>query len=564
MIQFLFLFTITPVQSFISQARKTQDLYAGSYILSHLCRTGARWVEHHLKGEILFPEIHNQSIPNRFLAVLTASKEDLLRIGGEVEEVVRQEMRTISDSILNSLSLDKPADFDRQINSYFQIYWTFYPYNEPQYCQCFEQIEKLLGSVKNTKKFEQLSQESGRKCSITGEHNVQFYREKGQAYIPAGAVQVPGSLSLKYLGRKESLGAIAFVKRCADKYFTCPSSQYDKKFPSTAAIALMETENQLKKKRHDDIHISEPHMVFSLRNKQPFDDDCTPEAKVQAQNLLKLLETEKINFSSYYAVMLYDGDNMGKWLSGEYLNSQDGQREFHRSLSSQLGIFALKASREILIEPKGKAVYAGGDDFLGFINITHMLPVLKEMRNSFDRTIDLSCFSDEHLTFSAGVVIAHIKTPLSEVLAWVRKMEHEAKSIDINKNAIGLAVLKHSGEIHKTVLKWRYDERCTVTLLATVVKALQEENISESFIKSMGIEFGRIMDDDQPVIDDKLVKTEVRRLIYRSATSKKNSQWDDAKIDEFCENLYQLYLDGGRLERFLSFLSIARFLAREV
>lgn len=32
----LFLFTISPVQSFIAQARKTQDLYAGSLLLSEL------------------------------------------------------------------------------------------------------------------------------------------------------------------------------------------------------------------------------------------------------------------------------------------------------------------------------------------------------------------------------------------------------------------------------------------------------------------------------------------------------------------------------------------------
>lgn len=36
MSQFLFLFTIGPVRSFIARARKTQDLYAGSFLLSHL------------------------------------------------------------------------------------------------------------------------------------------------------------------------------------------------------------------------------------------------------------------------------------------------------------------------------------------------------------------------------------------------------------------------------------------------------------------------------------------------------------------------------------------------
>ena len=34
----LFLFTISPVQAFIAQARKAQDLYAGSRLLSDLVR----------------------------------------------------------------------------------------------------------------------------------------------------------------------------------------------------------------------------------------------------------------------------------------------------------------------------------------------------------------------------------------------------------------------------------------------------------------------------------------------------------------------------------------------
>ncbi len=34
--QYLFLFTIGPVQSFIAQARKTRDLYAGSAILGEI------------------------------------------------------------------------------------------------------------------------------------------------------------------------------------------------------------------------------------------------------------------------------------------------------------------------------------------------------------------------------------------------------------------------------------------------------------------------------------------------------------------------------------------------
>ena len=41
MSNYLFLYTIGPVQSFIAQARKTQDLWCGSTLLSELSRETA-------------------------------------------------------------------------------------------------------------------------------------------------------------------------------------------------------------------------------------------------------------------------------------------------------------------------------------------------------------------------------------------------------------------------------------------------------------------------------------------------------------------------------------------
>ena len=71
--KYLFLFSITPVQGFINQARKTQDLYAGSFILSHLCRTAAERAEQDYKARVIFPKLTNEAIINRFLAVVDSN-----------------------------------------------------------------------------------------------------------------------------------------------------------------------------------------------------------------------------------------------------------------------------------------------------------------------------------------------------------------------------------------------------------------------------------------------------------------------------------------------------------
>ena len=72
---------------------------------------------------------------------------------------------------------------------------------------------------------------------------------------------------------------------------------------------------------------------------------------------------------------------------------------------------------------------------------------MRTLREKFDKMVSeplkkagSSRMNQVNLTFSAGVVIAHIKTPLSEVLNWARKMEHEAKEFwDGTKDAFSIA-----------------------------------------------------------------------------------------------------------------------------
>jgi CRISPR-associated protein Cmr2 len=83
MSQHLFLFTIGPVQSFIAQARKTQDLYAGSRLLSELSKAAADAIKAK-GGKVIFPSnTEGESLPNRLLAEFTNVVEAELKQKGE-------------------------------------------------------------------------------------------------------------------------------------------------------------------------------------------------------------------------------------------------------------------------------------------------------------------------------------------------------------------------------------------------------------------------------------------------------------------------------------------------
>ena len=57
-------------------------------------------------------------------------------------------------------------------------------------------------------------------------------------------------------------------------------------------------------------------------------------------------------------------------------------------------------------------------------------------------------------TASAGLAIAHYKADLRAVLEAARKAEHAAKQAD--RNALGIAVLRRSGEHSQVVCPWQF------------------------------------------------------------------------------------------------------------
>lgn len=581
--EYLFLFTITPVQSFIAQARKTQDLFAGSALLSQLCRLALRKVQDRYHGRIIFPSPEGESLPNRFLAVLESEDEETIRkIGGCLEEDLRSDLHLIAYVVLSSLHLPEPEGFRQQTEDYFQVFWAFHPL-ECGYEKAYQTVERLLGQAKSVRPFKQPLPESGRKCSLTGEHDALFYRSQGKpfAYLSKKALKLPPEVPMKYMAEGEALGAIGFIKRCAELYFRdeharVPQRNYS--FPSTCRIALNDAFSQLAEK---DSSFSDmvkrnfdEELIFDFENKgfAPEGEMPLPPSPEMARDwpnawdIYAGLKRYHIKYSSYYAILVFDGDSMGKWLSGQRLAEGVSLENFHAELSRALSQFAYRAGKEILINPKGATVYAGGDDFLGLVNLTHLMQVLRTLRSEFDR-LDFSAYSSDKLTFSAGVAIAHYKTPLSMALGWARNMEKEAKDPRIGKNALGLAVVKHSGETVKTVSPWHSGEETWITDDIQFVLANLREDFSDAFITTFGKEF-RIMAKGRDTQNkarehlDNMVKSELKRLVLRSYLGEEEDK--KRKSDLLWKLLFHDYVHFKRLDSFLDFLEVVRFLSREV
>ncbi|NMC58567.1 MAG: hypothetical protein GYA51_04150, partial [Candidatus Methanofastidiosa archaeon] len=201
MSQYLFLFTIGPVQSFIAQARKTQDLYAGSFLLSHLIESAMKELERsEADCEFIFPNKEIESKPNRFIAKVKS--DNIEKVGNDLKDFVESKFENIASTILNavngSISNNFKKSFQKQVKSHLQVNWVALLLEESRYTDTYKELESYLGAIKNVQNFQQL-EEKGRKCSLCGERNVLFYRGRKRAYTADHAVSLDGQPP-KYIG----------------------------------------------------------------------------------------------------------------------------------------------------------------------------------------------------------------------------------------------------------------------------------------------------------------------------------------------------------------------------
>jgi CRISPR-associated protein Cmr2 len=625
--QYLFLFTIGPVQSFIAQARKTRDLYAGSAILGEIISEGIKKTLE-VGGKIIVPDSQLDAKPNRFLAQIVceddaevksicskleaALKEkwielaiDSLRYAGvcsfdehvNVKGFNAEFYRNLLENHESGLGL--PSGYRKQICDFLEVYWVAVKRTD-SYTSDYNQLQMLLAGIKNTRQFNQINEPPKRKCALDGERNALFYRKREirdpqPIFIQADAKPLNGEAKVKLLPG-EGLSAVSLAKR-----FYKPK----KVFPSTAEIALMhalrevalsDDKNTFREykeifgKLFDEQLYYEENLTENYFKRNGIAVSILPKAIDKHKKIKNAFEINKIPFQRYYAIIAFDGDNMGKVWSGDLLSGKDDLSFFQEEMSSQLqqfqqvlafrlGIYATYATaylngkipefsdelnekdelRRILEDdaytkyyktvkerrnnaagdeesdqqydtrisflktPKGKTVYAGGDDFLGFVTLQYFFEVMKELREAYDALVSEPIrqkFSiEKSLTFSAGVAIAHYKIPLAEVLKKAHEIEKRAKEIDVEKDAFSIAVLKHAGTIEETRYKWKSTGGTWIADdLSYIADELCAKRFSNTFITALCREFVRLQDAKGNFYHQEYVRVEIHRLLKRAIT----------------------------------------------
>ena len=192
---YFFIFSVGPVQSFIAQARKAQDLYLGCRMVSDYCRHAAFAFERE-KGKIIFPEVRSDSLTNRFMGTVDIENEEhAKRIGKAVENAVKD--RFVAEGLmaiqagLSGFDVSDVIGIKNQLENHLETYWAFSP-SEQNYAGSYRRAEQVFGMSKYMRTPTQMAYqgklgeysmfengflgETGRKCVVDGERNVKIYR----------------------------------------------------------------------------------------------------------------------------------------------------------------------------------------------------------------------------------------------------------------------------------------------------------------------------------------------------------------------------------------------------
>src|SRR5262249_44705372 len=110
MTQYMLLFSLGPVQPFIAQARKTRDLWVGSFLLSALMQVSMKGLE----SKLIFPfkpfiEGKIPDLPNKYIAVFD-SLDEARTTAEQSEKNIRKFWQDICEDVWNAV-LEFPARF---------------------------------------------------------------------------------------------------------------------------------------------------------------------------------------------------------------------------------------------------------------------------------------------------------------------------------------------------------------------------------------------------------------------------------------------------------------------
>lgn len=440
--------SVGPVQEFIAAARRTRDLWFGSYLLSEISRAVAKSVEAE-GAKLIFPASSDaENVANVILAELPS---------GEPQDVVAKAKQAAQQRWLKfAVEAQREASgvirqdiWNEQVHDVIEFYSAWVA-RSADYRADRATLMRILAGRKNCRDFLPAKGRAGvPKSSLDGQRESVLKDPTRERW--------PDRFRARLRVREgEQLDVVGLVKRVAGGNQSYPSVARIAADPwlrgnqhrlADVLSACEEIGEQVIRPLNTTNHPQfaafpyEGTAVYTSRHHELIEEtEATSESLQALQKALAHLPQPE----PYLAVLVADGDKMGAAISA--LDSPDEHREFSNTLSG----FSASA-RSIVNDQNGVLVYAGGDDVLAFVPVDKCLDCARELHDNFGTL--LSKYGK--LTLSVGIAIGHFMENLEDLLQYGRIAEKSSKRPD--RDGLAVHLHKRGGAPIEIRASWKDD-----------------------------------------------------------------------------------------------------------
>ncbi len=164
--EYIAILSVGPVQGFIASARKSRDLWSGSWLLSEISKAGAKSL-YEQEAKLIFPHIDDVnhldknspfSVGNKLQAVIEADNQDqLIKVIENAKEAIKQRFADEVTEVRKQLS-DKEIRTDiwqSQEDDYVEVQyaWAMIKDEKDGYANAVKTASRVLASRKATRDF---------------------------------------------------------------------------------------------------------------------------------------------------------------------------------------------------------------------------------------------------------------------------------------------------------------------------------------------------------------------------------------------------------------------------
>lgn len=498
MTQYVLTLSIGPVQEFIASARRSRDLWSGSWLLSEMAKAAAKSL-FEAGAQMVFPFVDeatkdrlepcdrmddNFSVGNKIQVQVDAADDaDVRYLVEQAKAAAQSRFETIARQARQALQkLQARQDLNAalrdeiwqmQLNDYLEIQAAWARITEKGYSDASQRAASGLAARKATRDFTSTGARNAwderfmlPKSSLDGaRETVLLEKANGDADLSDVARRKLG------LSRSEQLDCAGIVKRLGG------NSEQFTPVTRVAADAWLQglPEDELSNLCNAYEPLIELNLATRVKGNQgiyadfPFDgqllyrnrlDAALSDNKNSVDALRKLLDILNPIWHkygepcSYWVMLLADGDRMGELLDRAKTIGE------HQAITEALSTFAESVPAKMR-DFRAQCVYAGGDDVLGFVALDKAVDCADALRQAFSaclKKVSDVLKAEKTPTLSVGLAICHISTPLGNVRRLAKHAEKVAKGdnypADQQRNGLGITLSVRSGSDSDWRVQW--------------------------------------------------------------------------------------------------------------